>query len=197
MLEHSVDFAKSNSEFISKTVISTDDASIVEKARELGVECVVRPDSISGDNSPTSEAIQHVLQNVDGHWDFVLTLQPTNPLRPVGILKKAIEIINSQDCDSVFTVQVSHKKLGLIENNRFEAINYAFGQRSQDMKEAFFETGLLYLTKAELIKNGIIFGPHLKPMIVDHPFSDVDIDVEEDLTKAEYYFNKFRNDGSI
>ncbi len=196
LLEYSIDFAMANSDLITKTVVSTDDNAIAEMAQEFGVETIRRPDDISGDHSPTSQAVKHALSQVAGDFDLVLTLQPTNPLRPDGILENAIKILESGECDSVFTVQLSHRKLGYIEGERFRGLNYSFGQRSQDMRQAYYETGLLYLTKSELIEQGVIFGPKLKPMIVDHPFSEIDIDIEQDLKKAEFYIKNYSDEST-
>lgn len=64
------------------------------------------------------------------------------------------------------------------------------------MRQAYYETGLLYLTKSELIEQGVIFGPKLKPMIVDHPFSEIDIDIEQDLKKAEFYIKNYSDEST-
>ena len=115
-----------NSDLITKTVVSTDDNAIAEMAQEFGVETIRRPDDISGDHSPTSQAVKHALSQVAGDFDLVLTLQPTNPLRPDGILENAIKILESGECDSVFTVQLSHRKLGYIEGEKISWIELQF-----------------------------------------------------------------------
>ena len=60
--------------------------------------------------------------------------------------------------------------------------------RSQDLKPSYFENGLLYITHRDLIKEGIIFDESSLPMIVDHPYGQVDIDTQDDLHFAEFIF---------
>lgn len=51
-----------------------------------------------------------------------------------------------------------------------------------------------YITKAKIILEGFIVGENNYPFIVNHPFSKVDIDTQEDLEFAEFMLNRFKNE---
>ena len=127
---------------------------------------------------------------MDYEVDNVILLQPTNPLREEKLLKDAFELYQKQNYDSLFTVSRNHQKLGKIKDTKFISFNYEIGQRSQDLEPLFFENGLLYITKASLILQGIIISENAYPYEVNSIFANVDIDTQEDLEYAEYLFNK-------
>ena len=192
LIVHSIAYAQQNKTIIDEIYVSTDDAKIKEVALQQGVKVVDRPLEIAGDLEPTVTALQHVLEGIGEAVENVILLQPTNPLRPEHLLKEAFESFESGQYDSLFTVTRNEQKLGKIEFNTFIPFNYTIGQRSQDLEPLYFENGLLYISKASLIRKGIIMSKQACPMIVNHPFAQVDIDTQEDFDYAEYLYNKFR-----
>lgn len=64
---------------ISKVVVSTDCKKIMDYAKSM-CDVVRRPDSLATDDASTYDVIIHVLDHVD-HFDTVMLLQPTSPLR--------------------------------------------------------------------------------------------------------------------
>jgi len=193
LIVHSIRYAQKNKAIIDEIYVSTNDASIKEIALKYGVLVIDRPESLSSDLEPTSTALKHVLESVDkfGEVENVLLLQPTNPLRPISLLEEAYEIVQNRNYDSLFTVSRNHQKLGKIEDHNYQPYNYKIGQRSQDLEPLYFENGLLYMSKASLILDSKIISANAFPLIVDHPYAQVDIDTQEDLEYAEYLFNKY------
>ena len=189
LLAHSVKYAQQFS-FIDEIFVTTDDAEIKKNALEFGAKVIDRPTEISGDFEPTVSALKHVLESISNDVENVILLQPTNPLRPNNLLAEAFELYINSNSDSLFTVSRNHDKLGKIVNHKFEPFNYTIGQRSQDLEPLFFENGLLYISKANLIKNDIIISEKAFPLEVNHIFAKVDIDTQEDFDFAEYLFNK-------
>ncbi|MBF0695067.1 MAG: acylneuraminate cytidylyltransferase family protein [Flavobacterium sp.] len=189
LVAHSILYAKQNAQIIDDIYVSTDDSEIAEIAIKYGAKVITRPPEISGDNEPTVSALKHVLLSVEQPVDSVVLLQPTNPLRPATLLTEAYAIFSSQEIESLFTVSRSHHKFGKILNNRFSPFNYEPGQRSQDLEPLYFENGLLYIVKSDIIMEEKIITDDAFPMIVDHPFGEVDIDTEEDFRYAEFLLN--------
>jgi N-acylneuraminate cytidylyltransferase len=190
LLVHSIRYALANSEIIDAVYVSTDDVAIKKVALENGAQVIDRPNAISGDFEPTVSALRHVLESIESDVENVILLQPTNPLRPVNLVKEAFDSYKKGKHDSLFTVTRNHQKFGKIINNKFLPFNYSIGQRSQDMEPLFFENGLLYITKASLIFEDIIISENAFPLEVDHIFANVDIDTLEDLQYAEYLIDK-------
>ena len=168
-------------------VVTSNDEGVLEYAKEVGVEVVKRPDALAGDEAPVVAALQNAVSQLQKQYDAVILLQPTNPLRPKDLLKEAIAIFAQEDCDSLMTVSRNEHKLGTISNNRFIPYNYKMGQRSQDLEPLYYENGLLYIFKTELLKEGKLLAENNYPLIVDHPFTEIDIDTEADLKKAQLY----------
>jgi len=191
LIAHSILYAKANSEIIDDIYVSTDVVSIKEIALQFGAKVIDRPSELSNDFEPTVSALKHVLKNISEDVANVILLQPTNPLRPEKLLAEAFEVFTSENCDSLFTVTRNHQKFGKIENNQFVPFNYEIGQRSQDLDPLYFENGLLYISKSNLILKDEIIGKKARPMIVDHPFANVDIDTQDDFDYAYYLLKKY------
>ena len=189
LLAHSIKYAQQFS-FIDDIYVTTDNLEIKKVALEFGAKVIDRPKEISGDFEPTVSALKHVLESLSETIENVILLQPTNPLRPTNLLTEAFELYLKSNSDSLFTVSRNHNKLGKIVSNKFEPFNYIIGQRSQDLEPLFYENGLLYISKANLIKNDVIISENALPLEVNHIFAEVDIDTQEDFDYAEYLYNK-------
>ncbi|WP_320814526.1 acylneuraminate cytidylyltransferase family protein [Flavobacterium sp.] len=192
LLAHSILYAQKHA-FIDEVYVSTDDAVIKKVALEYGAKVMDRPTSLSGDFEPTVSALKHVLQNIEEDFENVVLLQVTNPLRPQNLLDEAFSIFQERKCDSLFTVSRDEHKLGKIQESTFIPFNYKIGQRSQDLEPLYFENGLLYISKVDLILNDIIMSKKAYPLEVNHIFANIDIDTQEDFNYAEYLYNKTHN----
>ena len=189
LIAHSILYAQANSEIIDAVYVSTDSKQIKKIALQYGAKVIDRPAELSGHLEPTVSALKHVLQNIEA-VDSVVVLQPTNPLRPANLLKEALENYSSSALDSLFTVTRNHQKFGKIMEGRYMPFNYKLGQRSQDLDPLYFENGLLYISKADLILRDIILSELAIPFIVEHPYANVDIDTQDDFDFAEYYLSR-------
>lgn len=190
LLVHSILYAQQNETLIDEIYVSTDDPTIKATALAYGAKVIDRPNHLSGDFEPTITAMKHALINIDDDVENVVLLQPTNPLRPVNLLKEAFECYQKGNHNSLFTVTRNHQKFGKIVNAEFIPHNYTIGQRSQDLEPLYFENGLLYISKASLILQDIIISEKAFPLEVDHIFANIDIDTSEDMEYAEYLMKK-------
>jgi len=192
LLIYSIRFALYTS-FFDKIIVSTDDDAIAEIATKYGAEVIKRPSAISGDLSLTKETVFHCasfLSLSDDDWIF--TLQPTNPLRPMELIDsvKAIHAAYPK-AKSFLSVSLLNRKMGKIEDGLYKPINYRFGQRSQDMELTYFENGLLYGTQVSWVnETKEMLEPEPVALITDPIYSMVDIDDREDLEIAEVIFRQ-------
>ena len=196
LIGYSIAFSLNNPQVIG-TYVSTDAEVIKQISRKAGAEIIDRPAEFAGDHATTASAMKHAVQFLMSKgvkFDYVVLLQATNPLRPKNLLNEAIEIIEKGGYSSLFTVSRSEKKLGKIINGKFVPWNYTFGMRSQDMDPLYYENGLLYITSKELLLQEIIEGKDAFPMIVDHPYGEVDIDTVEDFHYAEFILNQYKDE---
>ncbi|MFI2743779.1 cytidylyltransferase domain-containing protein [Zhouia sp. PK063] len=190
LIVHSILYAQENG--LKDIVITTDDPQIKAIASQYHIPVVDRPETISGDHATTISALQHVLEVLPKTYDTVILLQPTNPLRPSSLLHEALELYKSGHYDSLMTVSAVTHKLGRISENKFLPYNYELGQRSQEIPPLYFENGLLYIAQTSLIEQGILLGEHHYPLVVAHPFAQIDIDTEEDFIYATYLLNQLK-----
>ena len=193
---HSIEYSFKNASILG-TYVSTDSDEIKRVSMKAGAEVIDRPAEFAGDFATTASAMKHAVQYLIDkgvEFDYAVLLQATNPLRPIDLLDDAIGIIEKGENDSLFTVNRSEKKLGKIIDGKFVPWNYKFGQRSQDLDPLYYENGLLYITKKELLLQEIIEGPTAYPLVVDHPFGEVDIDTVEDFYYADYMLNQYKDE---
>jgi len=189
LIAHSILYAQKQSDFIDGIFVSTDDPEIKKVALSYGARVIDRPEALSGDFEPTVSAIKHAIEGNDS-VENIIVLQPTNPLRPENLLKDCFLTYQENQCNSLFTVSRSHQKLGKIEQDIFVPFNYTAGQRSQDLEPLFYENGLIYISKAKIIRENQIMSTTAFPFIVDHIYAGIDIDTKEDFNYAAYILNQ-------
>lgn len=193
LIAYSIEYAK-ESGVIEHVYVSTDSEEISAVSEQYGAVVMPRRAELAGDFVPTADVLKDMAQKLlDKGVDFdaFVLLQPTNPLRPKGLLNEAMQIMDSGQYDSLCTVTRCDKKLGKIVKNQFVPWNYKFGQRSQDLEPLYYENGLLYIIRKDLLLQGRIFGDTMYPLVVDHPYGEVDIDTKEDMAYAEYMLNVY------
>ena len=193
LIAHSIEYAKKNSN-IMEVYVSTDSEEIAKVSIQYGAKVINRSLDLAGDYVPTVDVLKDAVEQLlakNVTFDSVALLQPTNPLRPKMLLDETIQKMDVMENDSLCTVSRSDKKLGKIIENKFVPWNYKFGQRSQDLEPLYYENGLLYIIRKELLLQGRILGDTMFPFIVDHPFGQVDIDKKEDIEYAEYIIQHY------
>lgn len=192
LIAHSIEYALRD--FAPGDIyVSTDAPEIMQAVEPYGVRVVERPESLSGDFTPTADVLQHVSREMqkDGDtYDYMILLQCTNPLRPQGMLRHAMNELLHSGRKCLVGVSPSYRKLGKIVENRFVPWNYRFGQRSQDMEPLYYENGLVYITHRSLIDECRIIDDNPFPYIIDHPYAQIDIDTPEDFAYAKYIIAK-------
>lgn len=192
LIVHSIQYALSNLEIIDRVVVSTDSPEIKKIAIEAGAEVIRRPSELSGDESPTWEAVRHAIKETGEDWNHIFVLQPTNPLRPDDLLKKAYKKFLEEGEKSLFSVSRIDLKLGQVIKGKYVPFNYKFGERSQDMEELYYENGLLYIAKSELVmKENCLISEENSVYEIDHAYAKVDVDSIEDFDYAKFIYKKY------
>lgn len=187
LIAHSIKFAKAND---VPVFVSTDDEEIKAVSLEYKANVINRPAELASDYATTAEVLKHAAEYImtkGVEFDYIITLQATNPLRPDNMLKEAMDIVEKEHPESLMTVNPILRKQGRIIDNQFVPVNYHFGQRSQDMEMWYYENGLLYMTSKETCLKNRVITNNAYPLIVDHIFGEIDIDTIDDFRKAEYF----------
>ena len=168
-------------------VVSTDSARIAKVAREAGAKVVDRPEGLAGDQVPTVDVLVHAIAALNASGlrpDLVVTLQPTSPFRPIGFIDSAVARL-SDGVSSVMSVSAVSAKSGRIVDGLFLP-SYPPGTRGQDLDRLFREDGVVYVSRAETIREAKdMFGDAVAALETPRPWGLIDIDDAQDLELAE------------
>jgi CMP-N,N'-diacetyllegionaminic acid synthase len=157
-------------ERLDRVIVSTDDEEIAAVARAYGAETpFLRPPTIANDAAPMLGVVHHALRTLadDGDaFDAVCLLQPTSPLRPVALVDGCIEALEAKGATSVVTVHpvpfehhpswtltVGPSGFGVWPDGALDPI-----ARRQDLTPTFHRNGLVYVTRAEVVERGSLYG---------------------------------------
>jgi N-acylneuraminate cytidylyltransferase len=196
LLCYSVDYSL-RSQLVTSTVVSTDSQEIADIAKGSGASVpFIRPREHARDDTRDYSFIRHALDFFEGQgqiFDLYVLLRPTSPLRPSGLIEKAVEILEDNiDATSVRSMarikehpyrvwrQNDDKSVcGFIETE-VEPYNIP----RQELPELFFQTGDIEVIRRETIIGGSISGERVYPLIIDHE-DMIDIDNQSDFNRAE------------
>jgi CMP-N,N'-diacetyllegionaminic acid synthase len=180
---------------LTKVILSTDCPSIAAVAEQCAIEVpFLRPETLATDTASSIAVVQHsvsYLENQGEFFDAVCLLQPTSPFRPKGFIDKAIQKFIQDGADALVSVlPVPHEfnPHWVFEPNEKGLLQIATGdkeiiKRRQDLPQAFFRDGSIYITKTSVIKEGSFYGTKLS-YLENHPDFYVNIDALEDWEKA-------------
>ncbi|MEK9183778.1 MAG: cytidylyltransferase, partial [Patescibacteria group bacterium] len=133
-------------------------------------------------------------------YDYLMILQPTSPLRIANDIDECIKKIIETKADSVMSMieleNFALEKIKRIENDVIMPFddNNQEGKQStprQFLDKAYRRNSAIYLTKADLIMQGDLFGKISRPYIMPMERS-IDINEPADLELAEFYLKKLK-----
>ena len=149
------------SKYIDKVVVTTDGEEIAREAIKYGAEVpFLRPEYLSSDNAKTIDAVIHCIEEMEKlgeKYDYVVLLQPTQPLRQSWHIDEAIELIlekNEEALVSVSKVKDHPILMRTIDSNGY-AINLLEGsstKRRQEFPDFYKVNGAIYINKINQFK---------------------------------------------
>lgn len=190
-----------HSKFIKQVFVSSDDDEILACSKDYGAEVIKRPDDIAGDQAPSELAWLHAVETIEkqmGSIDLIVGIQATSPLRETKDLDEAIELLQNEKYDTLFSsckvhdnfIWERHPQEGMI------SVNYDWKERRrrQDIRETYVENGSFYIFPPKVLKEHhcrlwgrigtYVMAPH-KSSQVDHP---------EDLKLCEILMKGYQMD---
>jgi CMP-N,N'-diacetyllegionaminic acid synthase len=195
LITWSIEAAK-KSEYIDEIIVTSDDLEVLEISSGHKVKTIKRPLKLSGDTSTTYEAVEHTIQELD-HYDFIVLLQPTSPLRTEKHIDDAITLLINKSADAIVSVtEADHSPLwsnvlpkdGSMKNFIPENIKNI---RSQDLDTYFRINGAIYICNTNfLLKNkSFLLTDNIYSFIMGRE-SSVDIDDDFDFNLAKLLMMK-------
>lgn len=181
---------------ITDLIVSTDDKEIADIARELGAQVpFIRPLELATDQAQSAPVVMHAvefMEKLKGYkYDAVLMLQPTCPLRKSLHIKKALNIYQSSDCDSLVSVvsvsQHPYRMKKLVGDKLINYIDQGFENMKprQELPEVYIRNGAIYLcSRSVIMDKKVLVGENCYGLVMND-FESVNIDRKLDLVLAE------------
>lgn len=187
---------------ITRVVVSTDDPTIAEVARQAGAEApFLRPAELAADDTPALPVIRHALGWLDREgWPAaaVAYLQPTSPLRRPQHIDAAVDLLFSARADSVVSVVEVPHNFNPVSVLRLEdgvlkpfLAQGADPLRRQDKPRVLARNGpaVLVAARATILELGTLYGPRTLPLVMS-PQESADVDSAFDLELCEWLLTR-------
>lgn len=184
------------SRYIDDVIVSTDSLIIQETARQSGAWVpFLRPAELAADTSKTIDCMLHAirqLSNIGKSYDYVILLQPTQPLRKPEWIDAALEQLIQAKADSLVSIcQVSEHPILMRtitkEGTLKPLLPVSSTVRRQDFPNVYRVNGSIYINRInEHFNETTSLNDNLLPFLMEQEYS-IDIDTMEDLKKAEAF----------
>lgn len=165
LIEYTIRAAQ-ESKCLERIIVSTDCCQTANIAAELGVQVVMRPETLSrGDGVHPGVVAAHCLESLPKP-DAVMWLQPTSPLRKPEWISNAESLIRAEKCDSVVSyVDASQWHVNAMATlgagrsiNRF--------MPCVDFPTLYLRSGDIYLTKTEVLLSCDLYGKDSRALLI-------------------------------
>lgn len=201
MIAHSIKAAQ-ESGVCDRLVVSTDDEEIAAVARHYGAETPFqRPQDLANDYAGTMEVVQHAIGELIAqgcHPDYVCCLYATAPFVTGELLRRGLSVLTASGRSYVFPVATFgfpiQRALRIETGGGLAPFypEYRF-TRSQDLEEAYQDTGQFYWGKTGAWQAGdMLYSPAAAPILVPRHLVQ-DIDTPEDWARAEWLYQAWQN----
>lgn len=189
---------------LDRLVVSTDCARMTDVARELGVNAIPRPPELARDDTTVDAAVRHAVEEADPAVQCarVVILYANVPVRPPGLIDRAITLLEESGADSVqsYAPVGKHHPLwtavveatGAVRPWQGDTLNAGIFRR-QDLPPAHIpDAGVIGVSRPALFLEvpGVPPGPHAffgadRRGILTREGDVIDIDSEIDAAVAE------------
>ena len=182
------------SEYIDTVIVSTDNQEIADISKAYGAEVpFLRPAELASDYAKTIDAVLHAvytLKEMGKEYDYLVLLQPTQPLRSAEDIDHAIILCDKKMRGVVSISRVKdHPVLMRYMNAQGEMcklLELNSTVRRQDMPDYYRVNGCVYVNPMSEVTGELSFNDNPIPYIMPVERS-VDIDGYEDIALVEYY----------
>jgi N-acylneuraminate cytidylyltransferase len=191
LLAWTVDVAKA-SQYIDRVILSSDDEEIIAAALAAGCEVPFRrPADLARDDTPGIAPVLHALGHLP-HFDIVVLLQPTSPLREIADIDGCLERMISTRAPACVSLREAddhpYWTVSCDAQGRMSPFVVPPGgtpTRRQDLPKAFVPNGAVYAARVDWLKLSGGFETSETIGFEMPAARSQDIDSEDDLRLAE------------
>ncbi len=188
-------------EYVDRAIVSTDHERIAAEAKacELDVP-FYRPEALSGDRISDWDVLNHALREMEKidrkHYDIVLMLQPTSPLRRAEDVTRAVKMLSETNYDAVWTVSPTDSKGHplkqlVVHDGLLDYYDPAGAQiiARQQLTTVYHRNGVAYaIRRTSILEKKSSKGDKTGAVIIDEPMAN--IDTEFDILFAEFLLSR-------
>lgn len=149
---------------IDDLIVTTDDPAIADVAAAAGAEVpFLRPAELAADKSPTYPALSHAIDWLAArgrHYDYLVLLEPTSPLRESTDIDVAMALLDARnDAESIVavsTVETQHPEFLVRTGEQGLLVPYLRDQvrvlRRQELEHLQYLCGTIYASKIDALQ---------------------------------------------
>lgn len=199
LIWYSFEMAKKTNLF-SDIILSTEDDEIANVGRSLGISIPsLRPKELAADHTKSIDVVLYCINEqlkYGFNYDIVILLQPTSPFRDSFLIENALKIYEERNADSLVSVRKVPSHFNphwLFESDENNMLRISTGEneiisRRQELPDAFYRDGQLYITSVEvLMQKQSFLGDKLTYIVNESEGSAINIDTMDDWYQAEKY----------
>lgn len=204
LISHAIRYAL-DSALITDVIVSTDSEEIAEVALSHGAQVpFIRPKDLSDDLSTTESVLTHALNQMESQhrkkYDYCVFLTGTSVIRPVGIIDRGIEYLQSNpSIESYFSGYKTTKNYWKVDSDghweRLLAWMKVYSSRQIRENIVREDTGVASISRADIWRSGRRIGDKVFIEVTEDDFTSLDIHTAEDLELAECALRIRRQNG--
>lgn len=204
LIAYSIELAKKVPHF-SRIIVSTEDEEIADVARRFGAEIpFMRPAELAADNSIQLDTIRYnilELEKTGPRVDAVVLLQPTSPIREPDDVIGCLNLMETENADSVVTVAEVNKyhPYGLWKFDTGSSMEpfsemALSGYNRQGLEKIYWRTGSVYAMQRDVVvEKQALYGDNIHGYVVDEARSWFNIDSQLDWQMTEAWLLYLQN----
>lgn len=161
VIAHTFDHVES-AKRLGMVVASTDCPTIKQLARARGIMVIDRPENLATASASVQDVMLHAMDSVESttvfRADALVVLYGNVPIRPTGLIDRAIQLLEESGCDSVRSVCTVGKWnpawMIKLDGDRASAYTTVDGiHRRQDLPSVFLhEGGVVAVSRASMLR---------------------------------------------
>lgn len=197
LIDFTISEAK-QSKYLDEIILSTDSNKVAQVSEICGLPVpFLRSEKLATDDAKTIDVLLEVIEQLKKRgkeYEYVVLLQPTQPLRKTEHIDAAIESMIENQYDSLVSVSEVNEhpilmrtidEKGLLQN----LLNQNSTVRRQDLKSVLKVNGSIYINKIDKNFNEqTSLNDNHYPFLMDTQY-DLDIDDPNDLKCFEFKLN--------
>lgn len=192
LLQWSIESAQA-SDCVDRVLVSTDSAEIASVARNVSCEVLARPEHLAGDTALVADALRYLISELKtqgSHFDLLVLLQPTSPIRPAGLIDRCVRELLSSGANSLATfskLPVEAERLWVLADDEPKALLDSANPwlPRQALSDVAYLNGLVYVFEIDTFmasdQPSVLVGKSRSLLTEDY----ADIDTLQDFEKAE------------